>query len=244
MRGRWLAAGLGILGAVAAIAAVRRDADADVTEASWIAQRYDRLAGVYDLLAAPYEWIDGRRLVRRAIAELRLDAGDTAVALGTGTGWSLPLLAEAVGPSGRVVGVDLSEGMLRRARVRVERAGVADRADLTVADMRTVELPADTDGVLAAFSAEMVSDHDQLVEHLIGQVGPGTRIAFTGLRDPSGWPDWLVAAAVTLNRAFGTRQFHRQLTPWRSILEGLDDTAYHEDFGGAVYLAVGSTPTT
>lgn len=241
MRGRWLVAGLGILGAVAA---VRREADVDVTEASWIAPRYDRLAGVYDMLAAPYDLIGGRRLVRLAIAELRLAPGDTAVALGTGTGWSLPLLAAAVGPSGRVVGVDLSEGMLRRARARVERAGVADRVDLIVADMRTVELPADTDGVLAAFSAEMVSDHDQLLEHLIGQLGPGTRIAFTGLRDPSGWPDWLVAAAVTLNRAFGTRQFHRQLTPWRPILERLDDTDYHEDFGGAVYLAVGSTPTT
>ena len=156
VRGRWLVAALGLL-ATGALLATKRDDD--VTDASWIARRYDRIAAAYDLLAAPYDWIDGRRLARRAIAELRLAPGDTAVALGTGTGWSLPLLADDVGPTGRVVGIDLSEGMLQRARRRVDRAGISDRVDLVVADMRHVELPPDTRGVLAAFSAEMVTDH-------------------------------------------------------------------------------------
>lgn len=240
--------GLVALGAVAALVgtavAVRgSDEDDDVTSASWIERRYDRLAKVYDLWAAPYEWIDGRRLARRGIAELHLESGDTVVALGAGTGWSLPLLADEVGPDGRVVAVDLSEQMLDRAQRRVQEAGVAGRVGLLQADMRDVQLPDDTAGIFAAFSVEMVTDHDALLDHLTGQVRPGTRIAFSGLREPEGWPDWLVTAAVAANRAFGTRQLHRDLTPWRPVLDDLEDTTYAEDFGGALYLAAGTVPT-
>ena len=238
---RWFAAGLGLV-AGGIVLAARREDDADATDPSWIARRYDRLAGTYDLLAAPYEWIDGRRLARRGIDLLRLEAGDTAVALGTGTGWSLPLLADEVGPTGRVAGIDLSPGMLREARQRVEEAGVSARTDLVVGDMRDAELPPDTAGVLAAFSAEMVTDHQQLVEHLIDQLPGGARVAFTGLREPEAWPGWLAALGVQVNRVFGTRQFHRDMTPWQPLLDNLDDTTYEEDFGGAIYLAVGTVP--
>ena len=239
VRRRWIAAGLGLL-ATGTLLATRRDDD--VTDASWVAQRYDRIAAAYDLLAAPYDWIDGRRLARRAIAELRLAPGDTAVALGTGTGWSLPLLADDVGPTGRVVGIDLSEGMLERARQRVDRAGISDRVDLVAADMRDVELPPDTRGALAAFSAEMVTDHRQLVDHLRRQLSPGARIAFTGLREPETWPDWLVRLGIAANRIFGTRPLHRDMAPWQPLLDHLDDTTYEQDFGGVVYLAAGTVP--
>jgi trans-aconitate methyltransferase len=154
----------------------------------------------------------------------------------------LPLLADEVGPEGRVVAVDLSAGMLDRARRRAEESGVADRLEFVRADMRDVELPGDTAGVLGAFSVEMVPDHDALLDHLVDQVSPGTRIAFSGLREPEGWPDWLVSVAVAANRAFGTRQLHRDLTPWRPVLDRLDDTTYAEDFGGALYLAAGTVP--
>lgn len=241
VRRRWIAVGLGLLTTGALVAARRDD---DVTDATWIARRYDRIAATYDLLAAPYDWLDGRRLARRAIAELRLASGDTAVALGTGTGWSLPLLADAVGPSGRVVGIDLSEGMLRQARQRVDRAGVSGRVDLVVADMRHVELPPDTDAVLAAFSAEMVIDHAGLIDHLRRQLAPGARMAFTGLREPEDWPDWLVRLGIEANRVFGTRPLHRDLAPWQPLLDHLDDTTYEQDFGGAVYLAAGTVPGT
>lgn len=238
---RWFAAGLGLLAGGITFAARRWD-PSDVTDPSWIARRYDRLAGAYDVLAAPYDWIDGRRLARRGITRLRLETGDTAVVLGAGTGWSLPLLADEVGPTGRVVAIDLSQGMLRKAQKRVERAGVSDRVDLVVGDMRNAELPPHADGVLAAFSVEMITDHEQLVQHLLGQLPEGARLAFAGLREPESWPGWLTTLGVQANRVFGTRELHRDMTPWQPLLDNLDDTSYEEDFGGAVYLAVGTVP--
>jgi len=40
-----------------------------------------------------------------------------------GTGLNFPLLQAAVGPAGRIIGVDLTDAMLDGARRRVERNG-------------------------------------------------------------------------------------------------------------------------
>ncbi len=70
-----------------------------------------------------------RRLIHnpeRILCEL-VRSGDTALDLGCGMGvFSIPL-ARLVGPSGKVICVDLQEQMLAGVRRRAERAGVAQR---------------------------------------------------------------------------------------------------------------------
>jgi ubiquinone/menaquinone biosynthesis C-methylase UbiE len=60
---------------------------------------------------------------QRAVDALALAQGDTVVELGCGTGRNFEMLARAVGPGGRVIGVDISDAMLSRARRRVVRHG-------------------------------------------------------------------------------------------------------------------------
>ena len=50
-------------------------------------------------------------------------AGDTVLDLGSGAGLDLLLAAEKVGPSGRVIGVDMTDAMIERARGNAARAG-------------------------------------------------------------------------------------------------------------------------
>ena len=57
-----------------------------------------------------------------AVERLALEPGLTVLDCPTGTGQSLELLSRAVGPEGRVIGVDLSSGMLARAGGRCERS--------------------------------------------------------------------------------------------------------------------------
>lgn len=74
---------------------------------------YGRWASLYDRIATlppAATWRD------RTAASLGLDAGDTVVEMGCGTGANLPFLRERVGAGGRVVGLDLTRGMLLRAR--------------------------------------------------------------------------------------------------------------------------------
>ena len=80
---------------------------------------YDAFAHVYD---PAIEWLyRGPRA--QAFDELGRLEGRTVLDLACGTGQNLPELVRRCGDSGRVLGVDVSAGMLAKARRRVERAG-------------------------------------------------------------------------------------------------------------------------
>ena len=82
------------------------------------APHYDRFAGLFRLAGARVSTYR-----RRAVEALSVSPGDTVVDLGCGTGANFPWLERAVTASGRIVGVDLTDAMLREARGRVESAG-------------------------------------------------------------------------------------------------------------------------
>ena len=78
----------------------------------------------------------------RARERAALRAGDRVLDVGCGCGGTTLELAAAVGPSGRVVAVDVSKPMLDRARERAERAGFADRTEFRLDDAQTAPLDA------------------------------------------------------------------------------------------------------
>lgn len=57
--------------------------------------------------------------LKRVVAEAKLRAGDHVLDVGTGTGVLVPLIAEPVGPAGRVLAFDISLHMLLEARQRI-----------------------------------------------------------------------------------------------------------------------------
>lgn len=60
----------------------------------------------------------------QAIANLR--PGETVLDLGSGAGFDCFLAARAVGPAGRVIGVDMTDAMLRKARRNADKTGIAN----------------------------------------------------------------------------------------------------------------------
>ncbi len=84
---------------------------------------------LYDFLAPAYDPVFEsvfRPFRIRALKALPDVTGATVLDLACGTGQNFPLLAERVGPRGVIVGVDISSGMLRRARRRRDRIGRAE----------------------------------------------------------------------------------------------------------------------
>ena len=81
------------------------------------AERYDRLASIYDLIDAPMDWIGGARRRRRV---LEPSQGRT-LEVGVGTGRNLALYP----PEIDLTGIDVSERMLARARSRAQRLHIA-----------------------------------------------------------------------------------------------------------------------
>ncbi len=60
----------------------------------------------------------------QAIANLK--SGETVLDLGSGAGFDCFLAARAVGETGRVIGVDMTDGMVRKARRNAKRAGIGN----------------------------------------------------------------------------------------------------------------------
>jgi ubiquinone/menaquinone biosynthesis C-methylase UbiE len=133
---------------------------------------YGRWARLYELIAQHMPGV--RRLRERAVDALELDPGDTVVEMGTGTGANVPFLREAVGPTGTVVGVDVTRPVLDRARGLVDRRGWSNvhlvRGDATRPPI------ADADAVLATFVVGMFDDPAGAVRDWCDLVGPGGNV--------------------------------------------------------------------
>jgi ubiquinone/menaquinone biosynthesis C-methylase UbiE len=128
---------------------------------------YGRWARLYDLLAT----LPGVASWRRAAArDLELEAGQTVVEMGCGTGANLPQLRTVVGPDGRVVGLDVTEEMLGRARGRGD-------ADLLQGDAARPPLESPVDGLLGTFVVAMFADPRSVVDDWCDLVAPGGRVA-------------------------------------------------------------------
>jgi ubiquinone/menaquinone biosynthesis C-methylase UbiE len=112
-------------------------------------RQYDRVARFYSALEPLYLIFPPAR--RRAVAALGLKPGDTVLEIGAGTGRNFPYLIEAVGPSGTVIGVDASQGMLAEARKLVERHNWQN-VQLLHQDATQLQLDRDLDGVLFSLS--------------------------------------------------------------------------------------------
>jgi ubiquinone/menaquinone biosynthesis C-methylase UbiE len=107
---------------------------------------YDRLSGIYDLLAGGSE----RRFLDLGLSQLNAQPGEIVLEVGAGTGHGLASLARAVGATGQAWGIDLSPRMCRAAQDR------ASEADVICGD--AVELPFGPntfDAILMCFTLEL-----------------------------------------------------------------------------------------
>ena len=75
-----------------------------------------------------------------AIKKLSLQRGNCVIELGSGTGLNFPFLMEQIGPEDRVVGIDLTPGMLDIAQERVERSGW-NNVELVQSDVAAYDFP-------------------------------------------------------------------------------------------------------
>lgn len=161
---------------------------------------YDKIAPVYDLLSERAE----RPMRQEGLGLLAPAPDERLLEVGPATGHCLVALAEAVGPGGRVVGVDLAPRMCRIARERVEEHGMAGRVLVCCADAEALPLAEEAcDGVFMAFTLELFDTPDipRVLAECRRVLRPGGRLVVVSV-SKAGGEDFSVRAFEWTHRHF------------------------------------------
>lgn len=149
------------------------DQPADMRQA--IASLFSRAAETYDGVGVDFFSVFGRQLV----ADAGVGIGERVLDIGTGRGAVLFPAAEAVGPTGSVLGIDLAEGMVEHTRQMVESRSMSN-ARVEIMDAQEVDLPpASFDAVLSSLVVFFLPDPPRAVEAWSRLLAPGGRLGLT-----------------------------------------------------------------
>ncbi len=123
---------------------------------------------------------------REAIHRLNLKRGDVVVDVGCGTGLNFALLQEAVGPEGKIIGLDLTDAMLDQAKQRVTDHGWKN-VELVQSDAAKYEFPAQVDGIVSTFALTFIPDCGQVIRNGCKALAPGRMWVVLDMAWPHRW---------------------------------------------------------
>lgn len=116
---------------------------------------------------------------RRTVGRLDLKLGSTVLDVGCGTGASALPAAELVGSSGKVLGVDLADKILEKARAKAAQRRLQN-VEFRLGDMTDLRFPQNHfDAIVSVFSVFFVPDMEALVGELWRMVKSGGKLAIT-----------------------------------------------------------------
>ena len=106
----------------------------------------------------------------------RVEPGAVVLDLGCGAGTDMLIAAQMTGPTGRVIGVDMTSAMLERARESADAMGLAN-VDLHEALIESLPVrDASVDAVISNGVIDLVADKDAVLDEIDRVLRPGGRL--------------------------------------------------------------------
>ncbi len=140
---------------------------------------------------------------RMAMDRLQARPGDRLLDLGCGTGPTTVELAARVNPGGSVVGVDIAEAMLVRARQRAAEQG-ADNVEFLHADVQAHDFgPEPYDGAFSRFGVMFYADPLEAFTNIRRALRAGGRLSFACWQSPP-VNEWMSVPASAVMAVTGT----------------------------------------
>lgn len=194
---------------------------------------YRNAAAHYDSrISAPFG-----RYRRRAVDRLQLQPGQTVLDVACGTGANFERLRDALGPEGKLVGVDLSPEMLAVARQRIAEHGWAN-VELVEGALEEVTLDGPFDAALFSLTHDVLQSAPALM-NVMRNLRPGARVASFGSKRAPGWrvPVNLVVGYIARRYVTTVEGFEQ---PWRHLARIAPDLVVEPVALGGAYIAHGS----
>ena len=162
-------------------------------------------------------------VIRSAIQGLKLPAGSRGLDAGCGIGHQARLLAEAVGQTGHVTGLDLSPEILVHAKKIMEESGLSER--ITFKEGNVVALPFDDDSFDWAWSMDCVGylpfDQEKMLQELTRVVKPGGKVAILAWSSEKLLPGYPLLEARLNATTPGIAPFTSEMHPELHFLRAL-----------------------
>ena len=199
---------------------------------------YDRLAGWYDWVIYPFE----RAAIGRCLEVASISSGEAVLEIGTGTGNTLVQLAEDVGDTGRVVGIDLSLKMVEQTQAKL---GKHDVSHASVQQGDATDLPFSDDSfdvVVMTFTLELFPEDDLLtvLNEVAGVLNEDGRFVVLSL-----FREGRMAKLYEVLHNWFPRYLDCRPLPLDALLKAHDWTVYkseHGTMGGIPYIVIDARP--
>jgi ubiquinone/menaquinone biosynthesis C-methylase UbiE len=205
-------------------------------ERAFIAARYDRIAGLIGFI----DWLFfvPRHFRAHAVKRLGLRPGQRVLEIGCGTGRNFSHLRAAVGAQGRIYGVDLSAGMLAKARALCEQQRWTN-VELAQEDAAAYVAPEPLDAVLFGLSYNTMPHHLIVLHQALKQLRPGGRIVIMDGKVPSGMGSkFILPFGLWLMRH--TMLGNPLIKPWQDLAAVTDDFEMEQFVFGSWYVCWGT----
>jgi ubiquinone/menaquinone biosynthesis C-methylase UbiE len=208
-------------------------------------QTYRKKAKHYDISSRfyPVPGYPQRAQRLRVIRALGVGLGASVIDIGCGTGLNFPLIEEVIGPTGRIVGVDLTDAMLARAQDRIETNGWSN-ISLVLADAAEFDFPSGVGAILSTYALTQVPECAEVIAHGAAALSAGGRWVVLDLKMPDDTPRWQTRLGIATVGRFASLQEWILRRPWEAIREAmqseLTDFSWTELCFGTAFLAVGS----